>query len=70
MEAEVEAVVVAAALRARADSAPPVETDGLVSGGRDLNSDTTFLSEVADGYRRNCRCPVTPFDLWRTRKKL
>lgn len=52
LEAEVEAMVVAAALRARADGAVPAEPEVHVSGGGDLASDTTFLSEVADAYRR------------------
>lgn len=52
LEAEVEAMVVAAALRARADGAAPAEPEVFVSGGGDLASDTTFLSDVADAYRR------------------
>lgn len=52
LEAEVEATVVAAALRARAEGAAPADSAVLVSGGGDLASDTTFLSDVADAYRR------------------
>ncbi len=52
LEAEVEAAVVAAALSARARGAAPAEPEGLVSGGGDLASDTAFLSDVADAYRR------------------
>ncbi|OXM61599.1 MAB_1171c family putative transporter [Amycolatopsis vastitatis] len=52
LEAEVEAAVVAEALRARARGTAPREQEAVVSGGGDLVSDTTYLSDVADAYRR------------------
>ena len=60
LEAEVEATVVAAALHARAAGATPVEPEVGVSGGGDLDSDTTFLSDVADAYRRKMSVPAGP----------
>jgi hypothetical protein len=55
LAADVEAAVVVAALRARANGSAPAEPAALVSGGGDLASDTAFLSEVADAYRRKVR---------------
>ncbi|RSM40007.1 hypothetical protein DMA12_28215 [Amycolatopsis balhimycina DSM 5908] len=52
LEAEVEAAVVAEALLARARGAAPREPAAVVSGGGDLASDTTYLRDVADAYRR------------------
>ncbi|MEV0385131.1 MAB_1171c family putative transporter [Nonomuraea sp. NPDC050643] len=53
-EVVVEAATLAAALRARAMGADPAEPEAgaPVPGGTDLDSDTTFLSEVARAYRR------------------
>jgi hypothetical protein len=55
LAADVEAAVVVAALRARAGGTAPAAPEVLVSGGDDLASDTAFLSEVADAYRRKVR---------------
>jgi hypothetical protein len=51
LEAAVEAAVVIAALRARAEGLPPSTPDTGVSGGCDLDSDITFLCHVARAYR-------------------
>lgn len=56
LEAAVEAAVVAAALRSRAQGSPSTAPDSPVTGGGDLDSDTTFLSHVARAYRGN---PIT-----------
>jgi uncharacterized protein DUF6545 len=53
LEAAIEAVTVVAALRSRAAGAPPAAPEVPITGGGDLNSDTTFLSQVARGYRKN-----------------
>jgi hypothetical protein len=58
LEADVEAAAVAAALRARAAGVAPVEPPANVSGGSDLDSDTTFLRDVADAYRRKLVAPA------------
>jgi hypothetical protein len=58
LETEIEAAVVAAALRARdGGGAVPNDSPVLVSGGRDLDSDTAFLADVAHAYRRRRRGP-------------
>jgi uncharacterized protein DUF6545 len=52
LDAAVEAAVVAAALRARADGRPPRDpghTD--VTGGEDLAAETAFLGQLASAYR-------------------
>jgi hypothetical protein len=53
LEAVVEAATVAAALRARAGGTAPAAAAAPVpiTGGRDLDSDTAFLSRVARAYR-------------------
>jgi hypothetical protein len=52
LAAAVEAATVAAALRSRAAGTPPTTPDVSITGGSDLDSDTTFLSHVATAYRR------------------
>jgi hypothetical protein len=59
----VEAVTLAAALRARALGAGPAQAAGVatpVPGGSDLDSDTTFLGEVARAYRRRRGTALSP----------
>ncbi|KDN21981.1 MAB_1171c family putative transporter [Amycolatopsis rifamycinica] len=61
LDAHVEAVTLAAAIRAAADGAePPAEpVASAVPGGRDLDSDIAFLEAVAAAYRRlGSRPPV------------
>lgn len=53
LEAAVEAATVAAALRSRAAGTPPAAPHVSITGGDDLNSDTTFLSQVAYAYHKN-----------------
>lgn len=52
LDAAVEAAVVAAALRARADGVAPGDTENAtVTGGDDLAAETAFLGLVASAYR-------------------
>lgn len=52
LDATVEAAILAAGLRARSAGDPPPNghAHGVISGGRDLVSDTAFLAEVADEF--------------------
>ncbi|WNV87271.1 MAB_1171c family putative transporter [Umezawaea sp. Da 62-37] len=52
LEAVVEAVAVASALRSRAEGDAPGTPEAPVAGGGNLDSDTAFLSRVSLAYRR------------------
>ncbi|MET1072169.1 MAG: MAB_1171c family putative transporter [Umezawaea sp.] len=52
LEAVVEAITVAAALRSRAAGDPPGTPEVPVAGGGNLDSDTAFLGRVSLAYRR------------------
>jgi hypothetical protein len=54
-ETAVEAAVITAAIASRAKTASPTRTEKPVTGGLDLDSDTTYLCKVADAFRLECR---------------
>jgi hypothetical protein len=51
-EAAVEAAAIVASLRARTGGPPPATPRHVLTGGRDLDSDTAFLGQVARAYRK------------------
>lgn len=53
LDATVEAATIAAALRSRASGTPAATPGPPVTGGGDLTSDTTFLTQVARAYHKH-----------------
>ena len=56
LDAAVEAAALTAALRSRATGAPTTAPEPTITGGDDLDSDTAFLGQVAQAYRK-APCP-------------